>query len=122
MMLNDFYQILDHREENNAYIFDIAVNTRHKIFEGHFPDHPIVPGVCTLQMIKECTERVLGSDTAIQSISSCKYLKAVNPIESNLIQLSLAVSEKDNNEIQLVANGIYLEQDFIKLKATLVKK
>lgn len=122
MMLNDFYQIQNYKEVDNVFIFDITLNTQHKIFEGHFPEQPIVPGVCTLQIIKECAEMILNSKTVIQSISSCKYLKAINPIESNLIQLLLTVSEKDNNETQLIANGIYLEQDFIKLKATLVRK
>lgn len=122
MILNDFYQIENKSEVDNISIFDITLNPKHKIFEGHFPDQPIVPGVCTLQIIKECVESILNSETIIQSISSCKYLKAVNPIESNKIQLSILITVKDNNEIQLVANGIYQEQDFIKLKATLAKK
>lgn len=119
MPLNKFYKILDIKQEDEVWIFRIELNPLNKIFEGHFPEHPIVPGVCSLQIIKECVENILGKAIQINYISSCKYLKAINPYDNKDLEIRIFLKNIESESICLTANGKSNKIDFIKLKATL---
>ena len=80
MLLSDFYETLDVVSNNDATIqFTIHINKDHKIFEGHFPNNPITPGVVLLQILKNCLEQQTESKLRIQSTSNIKFLNPVNP-------------------------------------------
>lgn len=119
MLLNNFCKILDTKQEDEDWFFRIELNPEHKIFEGHFPEQPIVPGVCSLQIIRECAENILGKDLRINYISSCKYLTAINPQESKELEIRISLKDTESESISLSATGKSNEHDFIKLKATL---
>ena len=54
MLLGDFFEISDiNNAENGSIEALIKINKDHAIFNGHFPEFPIVPGVCMIQMVKE---------------------------------------------------------------------
>ena len=53
MLKDDFFIFTDLQTEGNIVKTDIELNAAHTIFKGHFPDQPILPGVCMLQMVKE---------------------------------------------------------------------
>jgi 3-hydroxyacyl-[acyl-carrier-protein] dehydratase len=58
MLQGDFF-IISKIETTEAEIkAELIINARHKIFEGHFPGQPVVPGVCMMQMVKEIIEKV----------------------------------------------------------------
>lgn len=63
----------------------LIVAPDHRIFEGHFPGQPIVPGVCTINLIRELLEYSYGHALLFKSISQCKFtgmiLPEVGPIE-----------------------------------------
>ncbi len=89
MLLGDFFTI-HHLEETG---FDIkaglVINAGHKIFEGHFPGQPVVPGVCMMQMVKEIMEQVIGEKTNLIRAYEMKFLAIINPQENNAIQAAL---------------------------------
>lgn len=123
MLLKEFYKIL-HTETvdpNNRKV-RLRLNTEHSIYQGHFPEAPVLPGVCTLQMIKECVSTIKESNLQYKQISSCKFLSAINPIINNELQLSLTIKEEEKNELRLLAEGTANGTPFIKLKATLLRK
>jgi len=43
----------------------IDLNVNHDIYKGHFPEQPIVPGVCQVQFIKEFLEDLMGKKLRI---------------------------------------------------------
>lgn len=54
MLLENFYKIIHRKErEDGKREIEIELNPGHALYQGHFPGQPVVPGVCTLQMIKE---------------------------------------------------------------------
>ncbi|MDY2942781.1 MAG: hypothetical protein SOT07_03685 [Paludibacteraceae bacterium] len=57
-MLN-YYHILSSEITTDAGVFRVALNADCEVYQGHFPGEPISPGVCNIQMIKECAEIVL---------------------------------------------------------------
>lgn len=52
MLLENFYKIIHRKErEDGKREIEIELNPGHALYQGHFPGQPVVPGVCTLQMI-----------------------------------------------------------------------
>ena len=121
MLLNNFYKITDIIKEENSSIFKVELNPSHSIYKGHFEEQPIVPGVCTLQIIKECAEKVANKELFYSYISSCKFLSLIDPQINKLLEINITLKEIDENQISLLAEGKYqhTETIFIKVKATL---
>ncbi len=82
-MLKDDFFFITHfsQKESNTLLFEIKLNKDHLIFEGHFPDFPIVPGVCMFQIVKELTKYNLNLPLSVVSISKLKFLNPINPNE-----------------------------------------
>ena len=66
----NFYKIdsFTQKEENN-YSFVVTILPGHSIYEGHFPEQPVVPGVCTLTIIRECISRILEKEISFATIN-----------------------------------------------------
>lgn len=123
MLIAQFYTILSKEATaETAWTVNVELNPHHKVYQGHFPGNPVLPGVCTLQIIKECLEQLMGSTLQYAQVNSCKYLSVVNPSITPELQLNLTAKALEDNQIQLLADGKTGETDFIKLKATLIRK
>ncbi|MFA8451725.1 MAG: hypothetical protein ACEPOW_13610 [Bacteroidales bacterium] len=86
-MKDNLFTIQNRREDSGKVIFDIAINPEHKVFEGHFPDMPILPGVLHLEFIRDLMCKELGKKLLFQNIKDIKYLSPINPIETPNIQI-----------------------------------
>ena len=96
MLLDNFYTILS-SESSDSTIWTIQVKLN--------PGHPVVPGVCLLQLIKECVEDIRQQKLQIAQVSSCKFLSAINPIETPHISVALTFKEIEEGTLQLQAEG-----------------
>lgn len=122
MLLDNFYRIIHIEEkENGKQEIEIELNSGHVLYRGHFPGQPVVPGVCSLQMIKESAEQILNRPLQYVQIASSKFLSAINPLETPLLHLSIKLEETEDHLFKVQAEGICNEKGFIKLKATLTK-
>jgi len=63
----------------------------HPVFKGHFPGNPILPGVCTVQIIGELLEHALKKELMLIRASTIKYLRFINPILNPAIQYNLTI-------------------------------
>lgn len=121
MLLDNFYTILssEQPDETTGTVL-LELNPDHAIYLGHFPAHPVVPGVCLLQLIKESVENMRHQKMQYTQISSCKFLSAINPKDTPRISLILTMKRAEDNKLQLQAEGIARDEPFIKLKAVLI--
>jgi len=104
MLLNDFFTINETVNSETEIWAELFINADHKIFEGHFPNQPIVPGVCMMQMIKEILEEVIGKSTNLLQAADMKFLAVINPIENNLIHASIKYATDESGAINIVAS------------------
>ena len=81
---------------------------------------PVVPGVCTLQIIKESAEQIANQPLQYVQIASSKFLSAINPLETPLLQLFIRLEKTEEHLFKLQAEGICNGKEFIKLKAVLM--
>jgi 3-hydroxymyristoyl/3-hydroxydecanoyl-(acyl carrier protein) dehydratase len=51
----------------------------HPLFEGHFPGHPILPGVVALEWMLQAAERFLGRRLAATDLINLKFQAVISP-------------------------------------------
>lgn len=69
-------------DQNEAYV---ELLRDCEIYKAHFPDMPITPGVCIIQMATELLEEKLGVKLALKEVVNAKFLAVINPNETNEI-------------------------------------
>jgi len=63
----------------NDIVTHFIVPHEHPSLPGHFPGHPIVPGVVLLDLVFGAIRTELGGATTLIAIVSAKFLRAVAP-------------------------------------------
>lgn len=122
-LLTDFYNItLSENIDDTDWTVQIELNPQHDIYAGHFPQQPVVPGVCMLQIIKECMESICQTTLQYKQIASCKFLSAINPKETPELRFLFSIRENDENTFRVHVEGTSSKSVCIKLKAQLVRK
>jgi len=103
MLVNDFFTISKLEKEGFEIKAELIINADHKIFEGHFPGHPVVPGVCMMQMVKEIFEKVIGEKTDLVRAGEMKFLAIIDPKENNMIRATLKYNIEANGNMAVTA-------------------
>jgi 3-hydroxyacyl-[acyl-carrier-protein] dehydratase len=119
MLKGDFYKINALETKGNRVHALLELNPSHRIFDGHFPGQPVVPGVCMMQMIKEILETVLTKETRLFKADYLKFLIVINPKENRLIQAELQYDLNSNGEISVIGTLLNEAKIYLKCKAQL---
>lgn len=120
ILLNDFFTINDKVSSETEIWAELRINANHKIFEGHFPNQPVMPGVCMMQMIKEILELVIAKETNLVQAADMKFLAVINPLENNLIHASIKYAADEAGAINIVASLFKDELVHFKFKGQFV--
>lgn len=122
-LLPGFYTLLQSENINATdWSVQVVLNPQHPVYGGHFPGQPVVPGVCMLQIIKECVEEICKHTLQYKQIASCKFLSAINPNETPELKLALTIKKNEDNVFQVLVEGTSTKGIFIKLKAQLTSR
>lgn len=114
---NNFYTINNiEQKSDDAFAVEVTILPEHQIYEGHFPQQPVVPGVCTLTIIRECIGNILSKEVSFSSIKECKYVSALIPQEDLRIMINLIISE---SKVTALVERVDDQQTVLKLKANL---
>jgi 3-hydroxyacyl-[acyl-carrier-protein] dehydratase len=105
MLLNKLYKIrsLNANEEGSGFMAEIELDPGHSLFEGHFPGNPILPGVCTVQMIRELLEQSIHQSIRMTKAANIKYLGFVNPFHMPLLTFQLQIKPAEGSNISCSA-------------------
>jgi len=71
--------------------FEVQLNSECEIFKGHFPGQPVLPGVCTLEIIKDCIANIRGNKVILSGISQCKFTGMVDPRIENILKIDIEI-------------------------------
>ncbi|MBA6153889.1 3-hydroxyacyl-ACP dehydratase [Gelidibacter maritimus] len=101
MLLTNFYKIQTSETlEDNSFETIIVLQNEHPIFNGHFPNFPVTPGVAMLQIIKELTENQLQQSLFLKSASNVKFLSLVDPNKNAILNFSITL-EEDHEHVKV---------------------
>ena len=93
-LLKDFYTLLSFdAAPSNTVKASLRLNKNHPIFAGHFPDQPVTPGVCMMQIIKELGEKWADTPLQLKKARNVKFMAIINPYENAEISIELQFEE-----------------------------
>ncbi|NVO18770.1 MAG: hypothetical protein HXX13_03670 [Bacteroidetes bacterium] len=89
----------------------ITINENHELFNGHFPGNPIVPGVCSVQIIGELLSLNFGKEYHLVSSDNIKFITLVNPLEYRELRYEVSVLNQspDSLAIKCIVTGMGVE-------------
>ncbi len=120
MLLKDFYTLEKTQQEDNKIESTICLNPHHAIYQGHFPQQAIVPGVCMMQMLVETAALALKLEgLKISTAQQIKFLRPIVPLENPNLSIITTYNQSDTGAIKVhskITNG---EHIFFKFKGLL---
>ena len=120
MLIKDYYTIESvEKKDDGMTCFQINLRPDSTIYEGHFPGEPVSPGVCNIQMIKECAEQVADKSLLLNNLQQCRLTTLVTPIQHSQVEVVIALEEK-GNAYKLKATIGKGEEIYLDLKAELI--
>ena len=116
MLQGDFFYVSSTTVTSCSMLATLNINTSHRIFEGHFPGLPVVPGVCMMQILKELLENVIEQETRLLKADYMKFLSIINPMENPIIQAELSYKNDGTEAIVVIARLYSHKITFFKFK------
>lgn len=117
MLQGNFYTVLNNQSQNDAVNALLELNPAHPIFEGHFPQIPVVPGVCMMQMVKELVENFTAKKLRLTKADHLKFLAIIDPRENKFLEVNIAIVSTTMHGFQV--NAAFFHQDtFFKFKGS----
>ena len=71
----------------DGHRFDVAISAASSLFTGHFPGHPILPGIVHLALAQQALGEIAGREVALAAVRSLKLRRPVVP--DDLLELRL---------------------------------
>lgn len=102
MLIKDLYTIKSFKIDELNIKASIFINKDNEIFKGHFPDNPVMPGVCMIQIIKELSEKILETKLFMQKAANIKFMALIAPDKIPTLDLEINITE--SNDIFKIRN------------------
>jgi 3-hydroxyacyl-[acyl-carrier-protein] dehydratase len=106
ILQNSFYHIGHLASEDQKIEAVINFNPSHIIFDGHFPEQPVVPGVCMIQIIKELLQNQFDKLLHLQQSSQIKFLQLMVPQVHEDVNVSIHFT---NTETGIMVNATFIK-------------
>jgi 3-hydroxyacyl-[acyl-carrier-protein] dehydratase len=117
-----FFSVLaSGRDAAGRWLVTVRLNTAHPVYMGHFPGHPVAPGVCLLQMIRDAAFAESEADLKLVALDACKFLLPVLPEGEAIFQISYTRMEEEagirikaellaGDKVYLKFNGVFSDR------------
>jgi len=123
MILKDnFFRVKDSAQTATGVDYIIEFNPEHFIYQAHFPDHPITPGVCIIQIIKELLVEIVQRNLFLKKIDNIKFLNVINPLENREVTFSISLSLNEDDTHKISAVVYHGENRFAKLSMLFINQ
>jgi 3-hydroxyacyl-[acyl-carrier-protein] dehydratase len=91
---DDFFHVKNACQTATGMDYAVELNPEHFIYKAHFPENPITPGVCIIQIVKELSKEILQRELFLKKVNNVKFLNVINPQENKEITFSITVSSE----------------------------
>lgn len=103
MKLNkNLYKIINKETTGEVVTYTIALESSCPIYSAHFPEMPITPGVCQIQMVKELLEDHVNKILVIQGMKNAKFVSVLTP-SAKTVKVSISKVKQEDNQIKAQA-------------------
>lgn len=80
ILKNKLYNIVSENVDEKSFNLELIPDC--VIYRAHFPEQPITPGVCIIQIASELFTHLMNHHVELGSISNAKFLAVINPTET----------------------------------------
>jgi len=115
MLVEEFYSIENINQSENLILAQISLNPDHKLYKGHFPEQPVVPGVMQLQIVKELMETNYDRTLSIKKIRQIKYITPIIPDDHIKLSFELVLKESLKVVFKITSGDILFSKGSIEL-------
>lgn len=116
MLVEKLFEIEDVKQVENKLSTTVEINAKNKIFEGHFPNNPITPGVIQVQLVKEILEKHFNKSLKLSTMDRCKFVAILNPETNPVIDVEITVDKLDDS-YKIKASGKDASNTYFKFSA-----
>lgn len=88
MSNQSIFKVLTSVPSENSVVTVLQIDQQNQIFKGHFPDEPVVPGACMLQIVKDILAKTVNTPLRLLKADNIKFLSLVKP-EIGTLQLQI---------------------------------
>jgi 3-hydroxyacyl-[acyl-carrier-protein] dehydratase len=121
MLFSDFCQLdtisVQSLADKTMIEAEIVLKPTHPIFKGHFPNLPVVPGVCMVQIVKEIAEKQLNRKLFLATASNIKFLAVLNPEIHHQVNVEVQLKPSGDNAFGMESKLYFGGVTFFKMKA-----
>lgn len=97
MLLNDkYFKVVSLDHSSGKAAFHVLLLPECDVYRGHFPGNPVSPGVCNIEMIKECFQMVVDGKPRIKTIDRCRLTAIASPRVSPQLDIDMTWTRDDD--------------------------
>lgn len=115
-LLNNFYHIEEGKCSSDAISCKVELNSEHPIYKAHFPNNPVTPGVCLVQMVTELLQEMTNMHLTLVSVKKIRYKNVVKP--SDVLWFDISKTSCDNGFYKVIANINGADKNFVQMTLT----
>lgn len=82
-------------QDDNRFL--IALDQESIIYKAHFPEQPVTPGVCIIQIATELLGQLLNHEVEIKEVVNAKFLSVINPAETKAVTYTFSKMSIDES-------------------------
>lgn len=120
ILKNNLYRIAVENKEDKSYRVVLIPDCT--IYQAHFPEQPITPGVCIIQIASELLADLYSLSFELSSVSNAKYLAVINPQETPELTYTFKKVSFDDEKTTVKVSVVVSNNDTIYTKLSLVYK
>lgn len=118
MLKNNLYRIAAENKGEKSYRLELIPDCM--IYRAHFPEQPITPGVCIIQIASELLTDLYSLTFELSSVSNAKYLAVINPRDTPELTYTFKKIVFDDEKQSVKVSVIVCNNDTVFTKLSLV--
>lgn len=120
MLLKDkYFQIENVSRDGDAALCRVRLLPDCDVYRGHFPGHPVSPGVCNIEMVVECFNYCHGGSHRIKSIDRCRFTAVASPSVCPELDVAVSWTRTDGDGISVAASVKDDKRQYMDFKGVL---
>jgi 3-hydroxyacyl-[acyl-carrier-protein] dehydratase len=118
---NDLFSIDKMSHEDATISVMLGINADSEILKGHFPGHPVVPGACMLQIVKEALENALNYSIRLKKADQLKFMIMIDPTNTSTVALDMTYKNAEDDTIVVTAKLSNPDALYFKFQGSFVR-
>jgi len=108
--------------ENGSFMIELCDD--HRIFAAHFPEKPVLPGACIIEIFNHLINISQNCESRLEHIRQIKFLKMIDPTEVKRIRFSFdsIIREGDTLHTKSSVTSVDGTELFAKMSASYVTR